>query len=72
MKIFKVTLTSILLLTSYQIFKKGGLTGPQFLQGGCWERGGDFFQRGEMQFVEKKNSRNYSGKDGMKFIFKIQ
>ena len=54
MKIFKVTLTSILLLTSYQIFKKGGLTGPQFLQGGCWERGGDFFQRGEMQFVEKK------------------
>ena len=54
MKIFKVTLTSILLLTSYQIFKKGGLTGPQFLQGGCWERGGDFFQRGEVQFVEKK------------------
>ena len=22
----------------------GGLTGPQLLEGGCWERGGDFFQ----------------------------
>ena len=27
-----------------QIFKKGGLTGPQLLEGGCWERGSDFFQ----------------------------
>ena len=26
---------------NYPIFKKGGLTGPQFLEGGgCWERGG--------------------------------
>ena len=25
---------------SNQIFKKGGLTGPQLLEGGCWERGG--------------------------------
>ena len=24
----------------------GGLTGPQLLEGGCWERGGDFFQGG--------------------------
>ena len=24
----------------------GGLTGPQLLEGGSWERGGDFFQRG--------------------------
>ena len=34
---------------SYQIFKRdrgggGRLTaGSQFLEGGCWERGGDFF-----------------------------
>ena len=27
-------------------FKKEGLTGPQLLQEGCWERGGDFFQEG--------------------------
>ena len=26
--------------------ERGGLTGPQFLEGGCWERGGDFFQGG--------------------------
>ena len=29
---------------SNQILKKGGLTGPQLLQWGCWERGGNFFQ----------------------------
>ena len=28
-------------------FQKGvGLTGPQLLEGDCWERGGDFFQGG--------------------------
>ena len=27
--------------------KRGGLTGPQLLEGvGCWEKGGDFFQGG--------------------------
>ena len=26
--------------------KMGGLTGPQLLEGGCWERGGDLFQGG--------------------------
>ena len=26
--------------------KGGGLTGPQILDGGCWERGADFFQGG--------------------------
>ena len=35
--------------------KRGrGLTGTQFLEGGCWERGVDFFQRGGMQFFDKK------------------
>ena len=41
------------IVASNQIFKKGGggggggvvLTGPQLLEGGFWERGGDFFQR---------------------------
>ena len=28
---------------SYQIFKKGGFAESQFLEGGCWERGGEFF-----------------------------
>ena len=26
--------------------KRGGLAGPQLLEGGCWERGGYFFQGG--------------------------
>ena len=30
---------------SYQFFKKGGLTGSQFLEGGCWKRGGGFFEQ---------------------------
>ena len=34
-------------------FKKGGLTGQQFLEGDCWEKGGDFFQ-GRLQFFDKK------------------
>ena len=28
-------------------FQKGDLTGTQFLEGGCWKRGGDFFEQGE-------------------------
>ena len=28
--------------------KAGGLTGPQLLEGGCWERGGDFFSGGSI------------------------
>ena len=32
------------LLPNFQ--KKGGLTGPQFLEVGSWERGGDLFQGG--------------------------
>ena len=40
---------------SNQIFKKGeNLTGPQLLEGGCWEKGGDVFQGG-LQFSPKKN-----------------
>ena len=31
---------------SDQIFKKGGLTGSQFLEWRCWEREGDFFLGG--------------------------
>ena len=34
--------------------KIGALTGPQLLEGGCWERGGDFFQ-GVAIFVTKIN-----------------
>ena len=33
--------------------KRGGLTGSQFLEGGCRERGGDSFQ-GRLQFLHKK------------------
>ena len=28
-------------------FQKGGLTWSQFLEGGCWKRGGDFSKQRE-------------------------
>ena len=31
----------------------GDLTGPQLLERGCWEKVGDFFQGGEVQFEIK-------------------
>ena len=40
------------------IFQNGGrgLTGSQFLEGGCWERGSDIFQGG-LQFLHKKEKK---------------
>ena len=38
-------------------FQKGGLTGPQLLDGGWWERGGDFFH-GECNFYVKDKSKS--------------
>ena len=34
--------------------KRGGLAGPQSLEWGCWERGGDFFQGRGCNFHKKK------------------
>ena len=34
--------------------KKGGLTGPQLYEEGCWKRGGNFFQGG-YNVSKKKN-----------------
>ena len=31
-------------LTKFSKQEEGGLTGPPFLEGSCWERGGDLFQ----------------------------
>ena len=39
---------------SCQIFKKGVLTGPQFLEGGCWEKGGNLFQEGCSFYIKNK------------------
>ena len=36
--------------------KRGGLTGSQFLEGGCRERWGDLFRRG-LQFLHKKSTK---------------
>ena len=33
---------------------RGGLTGPQLLDGGCWEREGDFFQGGCNFYIKDK------------------
>ena len=46
-------------LNMYPIFKKGGLAGPQFLEGGYWERGGDFFQGG-LQLLHKLKSEIFN------------
>ena len=44
--------------------KKGrGLTGPQLLEGGCWERGGVTFFRVGCNFYKKKlKSEIFNGK----------
>ena len=34
-----------------QIFKKDGLDGIPFFRGGCWERGGGFFQGNSAVFT---------------------
>ena len=39
---------------SEQISKKGGLVGSQFIQGSCWERGGDFFKGEGVTVLHKK------------------
>ena len=41
-------------LTSHQTFKKGGLTGPKFLDVGCWEKGGGGIFAGEVAVLHKK------------------
>ena len=38
---------------SYQIFKKGDLTGPPSLEGSCWEKGGWIFSGGVAIFKQK-------------------
>ena len=56
-----IVCTSPLPLSAWELslqpnFQKGGcLTGPQLLEGECWERGGWLFPRGEgLQFLPKK------------------
>ena len=51
-----------------QIFKKReeGLTGPQLLEGGCWERGGDFFQGGvQISHKNKLKSEIFNDKKSL-------
>ena len=48
-----------------QIFKKGGLTGPQFLEGACWERGGDFFQGACNFHINKLKSEIFNNKKSL-------
>ena len=39
--------------TKFSKKKGGGLTGPQLLEGGCWERGGEFFSGVGVQLSHK-------------------
>ena len=40
--------------TPTKFSKRGGFTGSQFLEVGCWERGGDFFQVGCSFYIKDK------------------
>ena len=42
--------------------KRGGLDRISILRGGCWERGGDFFQ-GELQFLHKNKLKSETFND---------
>ena len=56
--------------TSYQIFKTGGgggLTGPPFLEGSCWERGGDLFQGEGCNFYIKNKVKPETFNDKNKY-----
>ena len=46
-KYVKQFLKVIYLHSVHHPFCCGGRTGSQFLEGGCWKRGGDFFEQGE-------------------------
>ena len=48
----------------------GDLTGPQLLEGGCWERGGDFFQEG-CNFHIKNKLKSEIFNDKKSFLAKI-
>ena len=52
----------------------GGLTGPQLLEGGCWERGGDFFG-GDFNFHTKNKLKSeiFNDKKGLqpKIFFSV-
>ena len=39
-------------------FQKGGLAGPPFLEGGCWKRGGYFFQGRGCNFSAKNKLKS--------------
>ena len=46
--------------------KRGGLTGFQFLEEGCWEKGGDFFQEGCSFYIKNKlKSVIFNGKKSL-------
>ena len=44
------------------------MTGPQLLEGGCWERGGDFFQGGGGVQFSHKNKLDYEIFNGKKSL----
>ena len=47
--------------------KRGGLTGSQLLERGCWERGGEFFQRGcNCHLKNKLKSEIFNDKKSLK------
>ena len=51
--------------------ERGDLTGPQLLEGGCWERGDDFFQGGcNFDIKHKLKSETFNEKTFFSVIIK--
>ena len=49
--------------------KSEGLAGPQLLEGGCWERGGHFFQGGcNLHKKNKLKSDIFNDKNKQKYF----
>ena len=51
--------------------QKGGLSGSQFLEGGYWEKGDDFFQWWVLQFLHKNKLKSVIFNMSKKFINKF-
>ena len=58
------TFICVSLLEFYEVSEREGLTGSQFLEGGCWERRGDFFQgwSGSFNIKNKLKSEIFNDK----------
>ena len=57
LRVEEITSSSVMRKRTHSVhLPPPSLTGSQFLEGGCWERGSDIFQGG-LQFLHKKEKK---------------